>query len=286
MADVAVLGIGRMGAAMVGRLVAAGHNVLAWNRDRAKADVLGVPVADSPRVAAAGAAVVLLSLADDAALNAVYHGADGLIAGLTPDTVVVETSTVDPQTVRDLGPFVERAGAVLLDAPVSGSVPVAERGQLTVMVGGEPDALERVRPVLAAFAAEIFHLGSLGAGSTVKLVVNAVVGTVNGALAEGLVLAEKSGLDRSRVYDVLASSVIASPFVQYKRPVFEQPDDAPVAFSLDLVAKDSRLIQALAARVGARLDLLTAGSALVDEARAAGYGPRDMATVAEYLRGR
>ena len=144
MTAVAVVGTGRMGAAMVGRLVAAGHGVVAWNRDLAKAKVLGVPVAATPREAAATADVVVLSLADDAALEAVYHGADGLVAGLAVESVVVETSTVDPQTVRTLGRAVADAGAFLLDAPVSGSVPVVERGQVTLMVGGDAGALDRV----------------------------------------------------------------------------------------------------------------------------------------------
>jgi len=138
MTVVAVIGTGRMGAAMVGRLVAAGYDVIAWNRDGAKADALGVSVAASARDAVANADVVVVSLADDAALEAVYRGGDGLVAGLGPDTVVVDTSTVDPETVRGLGRLVAGAGAVLLDAPVSGSVPVVERGQLTVMVGGDP----------------------------------------------------------------------------------------------------------------------------------------------------
>jgi 3-hydroxyisobutyrate dehydrogenase/2-hydroxy-3-oxopropionate reductase len=258
--------------------------VVAWNRDRAKAEALGVPVAASPREAAATADVVVLSLADDAALEAVYHGADGLVAGLAGGTVVVETSTVDPQTVRTLGRAVANAGAFLLDAPISGSVPVAERGQLTSMVGGDAAALDRVRPVLTAFAAQMFHLGGLGAGAAMKLVVNCVIGTVTGALAEGLVLAEKAGIDRVAAYDVFAASVISSPYLLYKRAAFEHPDDTPVAFTLDLAAKDGELILALADRVGARLDFFMAGKELLDQARGAGYRPRDVAILAEYLR--
>jgi 3-hydroxyisobutyrate dehydrogenase-like beta-hydroxyacid dehydrogenase len=284
MTAVAVVGTGRMGAAMVGRLAGAGHDVTVWNRSPDRAAALGVPVAGSAREAVATADVVLVSLADDAALDAVYHGDDGLAAGLAPDTVVLETSTVDPDTVRGLGPLVAKTGAVLLDAPVSGSVPVVERGQLTLMVGGDPDALDRARPVLEPIATQVFHLGPLGAGATMKLVVNSVVSQLNTALSEGLVLAEKAGLDRAATYGVFAASAVAAPFVQYKRASFEHPDSTPIGFTLDLVAKDQGLIADLADRVGARMDGFRAGRSVVADAIAAGFGERDMALLAEYLR--
>jgi 3-hydroxyisobutyrate dehydrogenase/2-hydroxy-3-oxopropionate reductase len=284
MTAVAVVGTGRMGAAMAGRLAAAGHEVTVWNRDSSRASALGLPVARTAKAAAQQADVVVVSLADDAALDAVYRGEDGLVAGLAPDTVVVETSTVDPDTVRALEPLVAGAGAALLDAPVSGSVPVVERGQLTVMAGGDPAALDRVRPVLGTFASHVFHLGPVGAGATMKLVVNAVVAELCAAVSEALVLAEKAGIAREAAYEVFTASAVAAPFVHYKRAAFEHPATAPIGFTLDLVAKDQALIAALAARVGARLDQFGAGRDLVAAAIAAGYGARDMAALASYLR--
>jgi 3-hydroxyisobutyrate dehydrogenase len=281
---VAVVGTGRMGAAMVGRLTGAGHRVVAYNRSRARAERLEVEVARTPREAAAGAEVVVVSLADDQAVDAVYRGADGLAAGLSDGTVVLETSTVHPDTVRALEPLVAERGATLLDAPLSGSVPVVERGELTVMVGGDADVLTRVRPVLDALAARVFHLGELGNGAAMKLAVNAVVHGLNQALCEGLVLAEKAGLPRHAAYDVLAASAVAAPFVHYKRAAFEHPDDTPVAFMLDLVAKDLALIDKLATGVGARMDQLAANRAVVGEALKAGYGPRDMSAIADLFR--
>lgn len=281
---VAVIGTGRMGAAMVGRLAGAGHHVTAYNRTPARAAGLGVPVAGSPREAAAGAGVVLVSLADDAALSAVYRGADGLLAGLRPGTVVLETSTVHPDTVRALGPLVAERGATLLDAPVSGSVPVVARGELTFMVGGDPAALDRVRPVLDALAARVFHLGALGHGAVMKLAVNAVVHALNQALCEALVLAERAGLTRGATYEVLANSAVAAPFVLYKRAAFEDPEATPAAFMLDLVAKDLALIDALADGVGARMEQLAANRAVVAEALAAGLGAEDMTAIAGLLR--
>jgi 3-hydroxyisobutyrate dehydrogenase/2-hydroxy-3-oxopropionate reductase len=284
MTAVAMVGTGRMGAAMVGRLTGAGHEVVAYNRTRERAEALGVPVADTPREAVSGAEVVLVSLADDAAVGAVYPGDDGLAAGLVPGAVVLETSTIHPDTVRALAPLVADRGATLLDSPVSGSVSVVERGQLTVMAGGDSAALDRARPVLAAFAARVFHLGGLGSGAVMKLVVNSVVHGLNQALCEALVLAEKAGLDRSTTYDVLAESAVSAPFVHYKRAAFEHPEDTPAAFMLDLVAKDLALIDDLAGAVRARMDQLAANRAVVADAVAAGYGTRDLSALADFLR--
>ena len=285
---VAVVGTGRMGAAMAGRLGAAGHDLVLFNRtaDRAAvlASSLGAVSARTAGEASDGAHVVFVSLADDAAVDAVYRGPDGLAAGLGDGSVVIETSTVAPATVRGLAPLVEQRSAALLDAPVSGSVPVVERGELTFLVGGDAAVLDRVRPVLAALAKRVFHLGGHGAGATAKLAVNSVLYGLNQALAEALVLAEKAGLDRAAIYEVFAASAIGAPYVQYKRAAFEQPDTAPVAFSIDLVAKDQVLIDELAKAVGARMDQLAANRSVVRDALAAGLGDRDLSALATLLR--
>src|SRR5205823_12364243 len=142
-----------------------GNLVVTDNSRRAHAGKQGETVAATPREAVAGADAIVVSLADDAAVGSVYGAADGLVAGLSEGAVVLETSTVHPDTVRALAPLVTRRGATLLDTPVSGSVSVVERGELTVMAGGDAAALERVRPVLDAFAARVFHLGALGNGA-------------------------------------------------------------------------------------------------------------------------
>jgi 3-hydroxyisobutyrate dehydrogenase-like beta-hydroxyacid dehydrogenase len=161
-----------------------------------------------------------------------------------------------------------------------------ERGELTFMVGGDPAALDRVRPVLGALAGRIFHLGDVGAGATMKLAVNAIVHALNQALSESLVLAEKAGIAREAAYEVFASSAIAAPYVHYKRAAFEKPDAAAVAFMLDLVAKDLGLIGALADRVGARMEQAATNRRVVGEALDAGYGERDISAIADFLRSR
>jgi 3-hydroxyisobutyrate dehydrogenase len=283
-AGVAVIGTGRMGGAMLGRLVAAGYRVTAYNRTPERAAGLGVPVAATARDAVGGAAFVLVSLADDDAVRAVYGGDDGIVAGLAPGAVVLESSTIAPATVRALAADVVSRAAVLVDTPVSGSVALVERGELTVLGGGDEEALERARPVLGAFASRIVHLGPVGAGAVMKLVVNSVVHNLNEAVAEALVLAERAGVDRAAAYDVFTASAVSAPFVQYKREAYVHPESAPVAFALDLVAKDLRLIDELAREVAARMPQSAATRAVVDEAVRAGLGGRDMSALAELLR--
>lgn len=285
---VAVIGTGRMGTAMVGRLAGAGHHLTVHNRTRAKAEAVAArhdaAVAPTPREAVREADVVLVSLADDAAVTAAYGGPDGLVAGLAAGQVVADTSTVDPETLRGLEAAVVAAGAALLDTPVSGSVSTVEAGALLVMAGGDAAALERARPALEAIASRIVHLGPLGAGATMKLVVNAMVHALNGALAEALVLAEKAGLDRACAYDVIAASAVGAPFVAYKRDAYLSPEGTPVAFALNLVAKDLALADALAARVAAPMPQLATNREVVQRAVAAGLGDADLSALATLLR--
>lgn len=285
---VAVVGTGRMGGAMVATLRRAGFPVRVWNRTSAGArDVAERTGADAMATAseaAAGVDVVISSLADDAAVLDTYTRSAGVIAGLRDGQVVLEMSTIAPQTARRVGALVEERGATLLDAPVSGSVGAVEEGELTVMVGGDRAALDRARPVVDALAAKIFHVGVLGAGATVKLAVNALVHALDVGLSEALVLAEKAGVDRTAAYDVFAAGAAAAPFVLYKRPAFEHPDDTPVAFSLDLMAKDLDLIMALAGEVGARMDQAAQNRRTVGLALAAGFAGHDMSAVATFLR--
>jgi 3-hydroxyisobutyrate dehydrogenase-like beta-hydroxyacid dehydrogenase len=285
---VALIGAGRMGSAMGARVADAGHDLVVFNRTRSRAEDLAgqanIRVADSAREAAEFAEVCLVSLADDPAVTATYLDDNGLIAGLQPRAVVCDASTVAPATVRGLNPLVAQKDAILLDTPVSGSVSTVESGTLTVMVGGDQDGLDRARPVLETFAKSIFYLGDIGAGATMKLVVNSLVHSLNVAVSEALVLAEKAGLDRETAYDIFEAGAAGAPYVKYKREAFLRPGEVPVAFSLDLVAKDQELIHDLAAQVGARMEQGEASRKLVAEAVSAGMAERDISEVAEFLR--
>lgn len=277
-----------MGAAMAGTLGQAGFDLVVYNRTRESAErtaaVTGARVANTARDAAAAADIVISSLGDDAALESLYRGPDGVAAGMRAGTVAADTSTVDPGTIADLFPLFRDAGAHLLDAPVSGSVGLVEAGKLTIMAGGESAALELARPALESLSAQIFHMGPLGSGATMKLAVNALVHAINTALSEALVLAEKAGVERELAYEVFAAGAGGSPFVHYKREAYVHPDEAPVAFNLDLAAKDLRLILALANRVGAGMQQGTANLEVTEAAIARGFGDHDMSALAEYLR--
>jgi len=286
---VAIVGTGRMGGAMAARLRAGGVAVTVFNRtaDRAAAvaDRTGADIAPTAHDAVSAADVVIVSLADDAAVEAAYGGPDGIVAGVRDGTVVADTSTIDPRTAVRLGDLVRAAGGAHLDAPVSGSVPSVERGELAVLAGGEAADLERARPVLEHLASRIFHVGPAGAGATVKLAVNGIVHALNQGLSEALVLAEAAGVARGTAYEVFAASAAGAPFVQYKRAAFDRPDETPAAFTLDLVGKDLDLILALAQRSGVAMVQAATNREAVAAAAAAGFGDRDMSAMAEYLRG-
>jgi 3-hydroxyisobutyrate dehydrogenase-like beta-hydroxyacid dehydrogenase len=285
---VGVLGAGRMGGAMARAIRAAGHDLVIWNRTpdaaRRLAGEVGATAAATPAALAGQVEISVSMLADGPAVDAVYGGPAGLVAGARPGTILVDCSTVPPSTLRGHEAAIRARGAGVLDAPVSGSVTLAESGALTLMVGGETADLDRARPVLEAIGSRIFHLGPLGTGAAMKLAVNTVIFGLNEALAEGLVLAEEAGIERGLAYDVLAASAAGAPYVGYKRGAFVEPEATPVAFALDLAAKDLRLIADLAASVGLELPQAGTNLAVIDAAAAEAGGDRDFATVAGYLR--
>ncbi len=287
--SVAVVGLGRMGGAMARRFAAAGHPLTLWNRDAIKAETVaadtGGLVAGSPAEAVSASDVVVSSLADDVALKEVYLGAGGVVEGIGAGSIAVDTSTVAPETVIEVGVRVDESGAGFLDCPVSGSVATVEAGALTVMAAGEDSLIDRVEPVLAAIAQRIIRVGKRGNGAASKLAVNGLVHGLNVALSEALVLAEKAGVPRQVAYEVFSSGAGGAPFVKYKEQAYLYPEDSAVAFSLDLVAKDLDLITGLADSVGAPMRQANVGLEVVNDAIESGLGDRDLSTIAVYLRG-
>jgi 3-hydroxyisobutyrate dehydrogenase-like beta-hydroxyacid dehydrogenase len=273
-------------AATLGR---GGFDLLLWNRDKTKAEraaaAVDATVATSAAEAVSKADVILSSLADDAAVEEVYLGREGVVERIRPDAVAIDASTIDPRTVEKVGAAVDETGAGFLDCPVSGSVSTVEAGTLTIMAGGDAELLARVMPVLDALASRVIHVGGRGAGAATKLAVNDLVHGLNVALSEALVLAERAGVDRSIAYEVFASGAGGAPFVQYKRASYEDPDGTPVAFSLDLVAKDLSLITTLGERVGAPMRQAATSLDIVRDAIANGFGERDLSAIAVFLRG-
>jgi 3-hydroxyisobutyrate dehydrogenase-like beta-hydroxyacid dehydrogenase len=288
MTTAAILGTGRMGSAMAERLAGQGIAVILFNRTRERCDPLaarlGCGVADTPAAAAAQADVVISMVADDDAVRELYDGPEGVPAGIRADAVAVDMSTTLPDTIQAIAPSVRPTGAGILDAPVSGSVSSTLNGELTVMVGGTADDLERARPILGCLAKRIFHMGELGTGAAMKLAVNTVIYGLNGAVSESVVLAERNGIDRANAYEVLANSAVAAPFVQYKRAAFVDPEATPAAFSLRLAEKDLRLIEQLAAETQTPMPQAAINHEAIRAAMASIGDDADFASVARYLR--
>lgn len=288
MTRVAVVGTGRMGSAMARAMARGGAQVVLYNRTRERCEPLaaelGAQIAGSAAEAAAAADVAITMLADGPAVAATWGGPNGLVAGARSGSVLVDMSTVPPDTLARFEVEARERGAGILDAPVSGSVELAESGQLTIMAGGSAEDLERARPALDLVAKQVTHVGPLGSGAALKLAVNALIFALANGVSEALVLAERSGIDRSMAYEVFAASAAGAPFVGYKRDAYVDPDGAPVAFSLDLAAKDLRLITELADRLGVPMAQARVNQALISEAAAHLGADRDFSAVASHLR--
>jgi 3-hydroxyisobutyrate dehydrogenase-like beta-hydroxyacid dehydrogenase len=284
-AELGFVGLGVMGAGIARRLLDAGHDVHGWNRSPEKAEALvaaGLVLEATPRDVAERAEIVFTMVTNTAAVRAVTEGDDGILAGLGPGKVYVDMSTASPANARALAAKVAERGAAMLDAPVSGSVITLEQGRLTVMVGGDEDVFDRVRPVLDAIGPKVFHVGPNGAAVTIKIASNLSLAVQMTAFSEGVLLAEKSGIPRAKAVEVLLGTVIASPMVQYRGPfVLEQPEEA--WFDVNMMQKDMNL----ALELGRELDVPLPTTATVNElltaARGLGLEHRDFAIVFDVL---
>lgn len=278
-------GLGRMGAPMAARLVQAGHDVAVWNRTPSRADPLverGARRASTPAEAAAGAEAVLTMLATPEALDAVLFGDDGVAGGLGDGATLVEMSIVGPAAVADARSRLP-AGVAMLDAPVLGSVPAATDGTLQVFIGGEAEAVERWLPVLSVLGRPV-HLGPLGAGAAMKLVVNSTLGALMTALGEALALADALGVDQAAALDVLSDSPIGVTARGKRERI--QSGRYPPNFTLALAAKDMRLVTDAAGHAGLDARLAGAARSWLEEAVGAGLGDLDYSAVIAHVRRR
>ena len=282
------VGLGSMGLPMATNIAAAGFPLVVWNRTPSKSETMaarsGARVAASPTVLAAGADIVITMVADGDVLLDLYTGPGGMARSLRAGTVCVDMSTISPGQAAELATAVAGAGCSFIDAPVSGSVALAEAGTLTVMAGGEARDVDAARPVLEAVSARVYHMGPVGSGATIKLAVNSIVYGLGQAVSEALVLAEAAGIERARAYEVFANSAIAAPFVHYRQDAFLYPGRVPVAFRMVLARKDLDLALALAESVGSTLPQGELNRTVIAEAIEAGFGDHDMSAVAEHLR--
>ena len=278
------VGLGHMGGNMAARFLSAGYAVFGEDQSREQAQHLvdeGLAWRDRPREVAEAADVVFTSLPDDRVLEEVASGPDGILAGLAPTKTWVDVSTVSPRKSRELAERARAQGATMLDSPVSGSLPQVQSGTLTIMVGGDEDAYRRVEPLLRELGTPNC-IGANGQGLVVKLAVNISLAVQMLAFAEGLLLAERSGVDRQRALDVMAESAIGSPMLKARASIiFDLPDEA--WFTLAFMRKDVEL--ALDAGRALEISLPTAERAdeVLERARALGYEQRDLAALLQVL---
>src|SRR5512132_2723812 len=276
-----------MGSRLARRLLEAGHTVHGYNRSSAKARALegaGLKVAPTPRAAAEGAEAVFSMVTDNDALRAVALGDAGIVSGLGRDAVYVEMSTVSPAVTRELGDAVAARGAVMLDAPVSGSTLSVEQGVASIMVGGDAAALERVRPYLATMGPNgITHVGPLGLAKTMKIATNLGLAVQMLAFCEAVLLAEKAGIARAVAVEALMKSVIASPMVKYRGPFVLGQMTTEAWFKVAMIQKDLQLALDQGRASGVPLPLTSVAQEWLTAARGLGLGEYDFAIVFDVL---
>ena len=280
---VGIAGLGRMGHPIAANIVEAGFPAVIWNRTGDKAaDLLerGATWAESPGAMAQAADIVLTSLADPAAVESVYFGADGLVDGARSGTILVDLSTGSPSLARRIAAAAQERGASFLDAPVAGSIKAATDRQLGIMVGGDRAAFDRCEAVFSAIGKAAFYLGEIGNGATMKLVSNAILATMVQALAEGVALGAKAGLDPADIFSVLGASSAAAPVVAAKAITVTERAYLPAAFTLALMQKDLWLVRSLANELQVPMPATAIAHDMVLAANATGKSGLDFAAVA------
>ena len=269
-------GLGAMGAGIARRLLDAGYDVVGWNRTKEKAEPLieaGMGWADTPRELAGSVEVLFTMLTNTAAVEATAGGPDGLLAGLSEGAVWADISTISPDASEALAERVRAAGAFFLDCPVSGSPATLAAGQMSVMVGGERAAFERIEDVLHAIGPKDTYVGANGQAILAKVAINLALVVSVTAFAEGVALVEKAGANREAVVDAVLKSVIASPVLGYRAPLLV--DDTDVFADVELQQKDLVLAQELARRLGMPVPTCAATSEMLNAARSSPSSDRD-----------
>jgi 3-hydroxyisobutyrate dehydrogenase-like beta-hydroxyacid dehydrogenase len=285
MSTIGFVGLGAMGSRIASRLLDAGNDVYGTNRTKSRAQPLiehGLHWCDTPREVAAVVDVIFSMVTDDAALEAVTSGSDGILAGLRPGQVYVDMSTVSPRASRTVAGQVKSSGAEMLDAPVSGSIPQAESGTLAIMVGGDKQAFAKVEPLLREVGQAVTHVGENGQGLVLKLAINISLAVQTLAFSEGLLLAERDGVDPRVAADVMSATPIGSPMLKARIPLLlDLPEQA--WFDIAMMQKDIRLALEAARTVDLPLPSAAAADQMLTRASELGYEHRDIAALHEVL---
>jgi 3-hydroxyisobutyrate dehydrogenase len=283
---IALLGIGTMGRGMAANLLKSGFPLTIYNRTRAKAEPFaaqGATIANTPSDAAKGADVVISILADDKASREAWLGKDGALAAMFRGSTIVECGTLSPNWIAELDLKTKEHGVGLVEAPVTGSRPQAEAGQLTFLCGADAAALNKVRHVLEPMSKAIVHLGPVGSGSQLKLINNFLCAVQVASFAEALAWIERTNLNRAQALEMLKTGAPGSG-------IFNAMSERMIArtyevnFLLRLLNKDVRYAQAAAAEHGVTLTTAATTEKLFDRAERRGLGEKDMSAVVEVLR--
>lgn len=279
-------GLGNMGLPMARRLLQGGHHVTAWNRTAGRTAPLaaeGATIAATPREAAQGSDLVITMVSDPEALEAVVFGPDGAAEGMAEGALLIEMSTVGPDVVRDAAGRLEPRGVRVVDAPVRGSVPQAEEGTLILFVGGSDEDVARSRDVLSLMGAPR-HVGPVGAGAAVKLVLNSCTASLTPLIGEAIALADALGLPQETTLQALEDSPVGPFMGRISGPL--RAGQFPPMFRLALARKDLDLAAEAARRGGVELSVSGAARERLAGAERDGLGDLDYAAVVAHITGR
>ncbi len=281
MKSIGFIGLGTMGLPMARNLLRQGYNVSVYNRNIEKANALtarGAKTAVSPADLAGSVDVLITMVSDDQAIKAIYYDADGIMEGLRAGTAIIDCSTISPSLSRQLYHDLQSHGVDFLDAPVTGSKPAAEQAALTFMVGGALPVFNKHQDVFKAMGRKLLYMGPSGSGSEAKLAHNAIVGINVAALAEGVALAAKAGIDPEAFLELVQSGGAASKMSEMKGPKILNRDFS-VQFSLELMLKDLTLASRMSDQLGVPMPSLNTAKTLYQIADQKGLGPHDLSSV-------
>jgi 3-hydroxyisobutyrate dehydrogenase-like beta-hydroxyacid dehydrogenase len=283
---IGLIGLGKMGGAMVGRLGERGERVIAWDRDAARvraAGQHGAATGASPREIAEATDVVLSIITEDTGARALWEGKNGFLETDIKGKLFIEMSTLQPMTVRVLGALAAARGAAFVDSPMLGSVPTVRQGKLVALVGGTDADVERARVPLGHLTARIDHIGPVGAGAAMKLVVNNMMGCYLQVLAESLLMGQSQGLSLERMLDVIGSSIVATPWLLAKKAALLGQQDE-ITLDIRTLRKDILSVVTTAAINGVPAPTAALASASMSAAVKAGEGAKDIAELVAFLR--
>jgi 3-hydroxyisobutyrate dehydrogenase-like beta-hydroxyacid dehydrogenase len=282
------VGLGAMGQLIVPRLMAAGHAVTGWNRSREKAEPLiaaGMSWADTPRAVAAQSEIVFSIVTDSKAVKAVALGAEGIVSGIAKGGIFIDMSTIEPDESRSIAAAFAKAGAIMLDGPLSGSPVTVKAGNASIMIGGDEQAFERVKPVLLAIGPKVTRIGGNGLACQMKIAVNLLLMVEVICFGEAVALAEKGGVDRAVALDAMLKSVAASPVLGYRGPFILDGNMPAVPLAdVTLQQKDMLLALNLGRQLGSPVPLAAAANEMMNACRGLGIDGNDFVVAHQVYR--